>query len=220
MAHESPGVLDLTGHGDGAVEEADDESVTSLSTYTAQKCQPRVDASNITDDNNKNTPQSPSNNVNEDFSLEIPEHCIVDNTPPQNRKKTKLVLANSLGIWKDIKRFKGFDEARRPYLAKYTHVSRVVKPNGEMCNELLKLYKGKLFGKGASTGSWINIKAEKHIVNNHSGHNRQEMKAEREVIAHEAKVTFMLQQPTRCAALSSHLLHIFRIKAHKYFSSL
>jgi hypothetical protein len=50
-----------------------------------------------------------------------------------------------------MKRFKGFDEARRLDLAKYTHVSRVVKPNGEMCNELLKLYKGKFFGKGVGT---------------------------------------------------------------------
>jgi hypothetical protein len=132
MAQKSFDVLDLIVLGDAVVAEAGGESVASLSTNTAQKCQPRADYLDITDDHNTNTPQSPSNNVNEDTPLEISEHFIVDNTPPQNRKKTKLDHADSLGIWKDIKRLKGFDAARRPYLVKCTHVCRVVKPNGEM----------------------------------------------------------------------------------------
>ena len=98
MAQELSSVLssvDLIVLGDAV---ADGESVASLSTNNAHKYQPLADSSNIAEDHNKNTSQSPSNNVNEDIPLESPEHFIVDKTPPQNRKKRKLVPADSLGI--------------------------------------------------------------------------------------------------------------------------
>ena len=149
--------------------------------------------------------QDASNNITSDSkslsepscdetALDIPDHCIVDNTPPQNRKKLK-IGGGPIGVWRDVKRLKGLG-AERADLAQYTHVCRVILPCGDPCNHLLKLYRGKLHGKGVGTGSWINTKAERHIVNSHAEHVRAVKKVERENDAHEAKVALMLQQPT------------------------
>jgi hypothetical protein len=158
----------------------------------------RGDASVVVTADNQNVSQG----VSDETSLHIPDNCIVENTPPQNRKLKRPVV---LGVWRDVKRLKGL-EAHRPDLADFTHVCRVVLPNGEPCNELLKLYKGKLLGKGFGSGSWINTKAEKHIASKHHDHCRVAIKAQRDEIAHEAKVTLMLQQPTLCVAPSSYII--------------
>ena len=94
-----------------------------------------------------------------------------------------------------MKRLKGLG-AEHADLDKYTHVCRVILPDGDRCNELIKLYRGKLPGNSVGTRSWINTKAEKHIVNHHVDHVRAVIKVERENDAHEANVTLMLQQPT------------------------
>jgi hypothetical protein len=106
------------------------------------------DASVVVTADNRNASQD----VSDETSLHIIDNCIVENTPPQNRKLKRHVV---LGVWRDVKRLKGLG-AHHPDLVDFTHVCRVVLPNGEPCSELLKLCKGKLLGKGLGTGSWMN----------------------------------------------------------------
>jgi len=124
----------------------DMESFSNFSSGEAnQSFRPQQDASNII----TNDSTSLSKPSCDETALSIPDYCIVDNTPPQNRKKIQITFAH-IGVWRDAKRLKGLG-AGRADLAKYTHVIRVILPNDDQCNELLKLYRGKLLGKVVGT---------------------------------------------------------------------
>jgi len=72
----------------------------------------RGDASVVVTADNQNVSQG----VSDETSLHIPDNCIVENTPPQNRKLKKHVV---LGVWRDVKRLKGVRDLRHTYMYMY-----------------------------------------------------------------------------------------------------
>jgi hypothetical protein len=151
--------------------------------------------------------QNVSQDISDETSLAYSRQLhIVENTPPQSRKFKRHVV---LGVWRDVKRLKGLG-AHRPDLSCRFHLCLPSGPTEYMGSHatsyLTYIYKGKLLGNGSGTGSWINTKAEKHIASKHHDHCCVAIKAQRNEIAHDAKVILMLQQPTLCIDPSSYII--------------
>ena len=138
---------------------------------------------------------APTIGKDDNTAADIPVHCITENSPPKTRAKRKADAATT-AFWDDVKRLKGIPEDRAD-LAQFTHVCRVLLPNGQPCNTCLKLNRTK--NKNGTPGSWVNNKGIKHIKNHHPGHAAAVAKKERDTEAHDKKVGLCYQQPTKYA---------------------